>query len=284
MNCGIFIQANTRQGLGALVAKHALETRGGCSQRGIPVTIINVEDVPAFRAFVGKPYRSGAYAAYTFDDLQSFTLTRFMPPELMGFSGRALVIDPDVFALTDIGELLSLDLGEAAIAACPKHDAWDTSVMLLDCGRLSHWKIADMLAAIERRERSYEDFIRLTHEPAPILALSRNWNSLDSVTSATKMLHTTNRLTQPWSTGLPIDFTRNRAPRILGVIPREPLLRLVGKYPSTYQPHPDKAVESAFVTLLREAMNDGAITPQMLEAEVRNKRIRPDINELLARR
>jgi len=28
------------------------------------------------------------------DDLQSFTPTRFMPPELMAYQGRAVVIDP----------------------------------------------------------------------------------------------------------------------------------------------------------------------------------------------
>ena len=41
------------------------------------------------------------------DDLQSFTPLRFMPPELMGYQGRAVVVDPDVFAVGDVFELLT---------------------------------------------------------------------------------------------------------------------------------------------------------------------------------
>ena len=41
------------------------------------------------------------------EDLQSFTPLRFMPPQLMGYEGRAIVIDPDVFAVGDVYELLT---------------------------------------------------------------------------------------------------------------------------------------------------------------------------------
>ena len=44
------------------------------------------------------------------DDLQSFTPLRFLPPQLMGYQGRAVVIDPDIFATGDIWELLSRDM------------------------------------------------------------------------------------------------------------------------------------------------------------------------------
>ena len=38
-----------------------------------------------------------------------------MPPELMGYEGRALVIDPDILAVADVWELLSRDMQGAAI-------------------------------------------------------------------------------------------------------------------------------------------------------------------------
>jgi len=213
MKYGAFIQSNTQQLSGAKLAKYALETRGGLAARGIPVSIIKVEDVPEFRAFVGKPYRYGK--PYGFEDLQSFTLTRFMPPELMGFEGRALVIDPDIFVATgDITSIFEMDMKSAGIAACKKNP-WDTSVMVLECAKLPHWKIGEMLTDIASGKRTYEEIAQLRSETVPIQELPRVWNNLDTLTPETKMLHTTNRLTQPWKTGLPIDFTFNPVPKLL---------------------------------------------------------------------
>ena len=108
----IFIQANDNQLVAAKVAKFALETRGRAGARGIPVTIMNVDEMPLFEAFSGVAYRCGGQMIrYDRRHVQSFTLSRFLPPEIMSFSGRALVIDPDVLAVSDIDELLSLDFG-----------------------------------------------------------------------------------------------------------------------------------------------------------------------------
>ena len=41
-----------------------------------------------------------------------------MPPELMGYQGRAVVIDPDIFAIGDIWELLTRDMqGKQTVVA-----------------------------------------------------------------------------------------------------------------------------------------------------------------------
>ena len=40
--------------------------------------------------------RDGVLRQWHMEDLQSFTPTRFMPPQLTGYQGRAVVIDPDV--------------------------------------------------------------------------------------------------------------------------------------------------------------------------------------------
>ena len=77
------------------------------------------------------------------DDLQSFTPLRFMPPELMGYEGHAVVVDPDVFAVGDIHELLSRDMQGKAIIGRPRSGTKGaeggiaTSVMLLDCAKLT---------------------------------------------------------------------------------------------------------------------------------------------------
>ncbi len=275
MQKGIFIQANRKQIIGAKLARYALQTRGGAKERGIPITIMEVEKMPAFQAFEGKPYRKG-YAPFSLSgDLQSFTLTRFMPPELMGYRGRAVVIDPDIFALSDIGALVDIDLGNAAIAACRKKDAWDSSVMVLDCAKLTHWKISEMLNDIATGKRTYEEIAQLRTE-TEIKEVPRIWNSLDILNNETKMLHTTTRLTQPWKTGLPIDFTLSAMPKYFGIIPREPVHKLLGKYPTHYKPHPDKNIERFFFSLLKDALGAGAVSREELTASINAGNIRTD--------
>lgn len=277
----VFIQANNKQLFGAKIARYAIESQ---AQEGpIPVTIINVDAIDIFQGFAGSTFlrSKGDLRTFTAQDLQSFTLSRFMPPALMGYTGKAVVIDPDIFACTDIHELSSLDLGGAAIAACRKKDAWDTSLMLLDCAQLRHWDIGGLLTSLKERMVVYSDIMSLRTETAPIMELPRVWNSLDHLDGHTKMLHTTNRLTQPWKTGLPIDFTRNKAPKILGIFPREPLQRLLGKIPSTYQKHPDAGIERFFFTLVRDALTEGYISQEEIDTEIRKGNVRKDFREML---
>jgi len=276
MNQKAFICTNRKQILGAQLAKFCIERALG--KEKIPVEIIVVEDIPAFQKFNGTAFKRGEKTqTYTFDDLQSFTLTRFMPPKLMGYEGHAFVIDPDIFALSNPLALFSYLQGNVAIAACRKKDVWDTSVMVLDCGKLSHWNVEDMLEKLKSGEHNYDEYMSLTSEKALIIELPRSWNSLDRIDDTTLMVHTTNRLTQPWKTGLPIDFTRNRLPKIAGIIPREPLFSLMGKYPSTYQSHPDKKIEQFFFTLVRDALSSGAVTREQLEAQITEGNVRKDL-------
>lgn len=276
----VFIQTNGKQLLGARLAAYAIR-RALPNPNAIRVQFINVDEIEAFRKFVGTTFRRGAETrTFTLDDLQSFTLTRFMPPELMGYEGRAVVIDPDVFALTDIAPLFSLDLQGRALAACRKAGAWDTSVMLLDCAKLRHWNVQTMLRELGEKRLDYNVLMRLEAETS-ILELSRDWNSLDKLEPQTKFLHTTNRLTQPWKAGLPVDFTRNKLPPIWSFIPREPIWKLLGKYPSRYQRHPDPAIENFFLGLVRDGLSAGVIDRPFLDAEIRAKHVRADLHEHL---
>ncbi|MGE3298470.1 MAG: hypothetical protein AB7I68_14110, partial [Porticoccaceae bacterium] len=111
----VFIQTNHKQIVGAKVAAYALR-RFSQHNDQFDVRIIDTRDYPWFAAREGQQYlRDGVKRVWLNDDLQSFTPTRFIPPALMGFTGRALVIDPDVFAATDVWALLSRDMGGKAI-------------------------------------------------------------------------------------------------------------------------------------------------------------------------
>lgn len=275
MNKKVFIQSNSKQILGAYLAKYAIEKQA--SNKDFSVHIINVDDLNIFKDFAYKKYlRSGQLITYDPNDLQSFTLTRFMPPELMNYEGRAIVIDPDIFALSDINALFSLGLGEKSVAACKKKGTWDSSVMLLDCSKLRHWKIGDILNNLKNEKLDYTNIMTLHLFYDDILEIPRIWNSLDYLDENTKFLHTTNRLTQPWKTGLAVDFTRKPLPKLLGIIPREPILRLMGRYPMTYQPHPDSNIEEFFFNLVKEAVRDNFISIDFIKSEIEKGHIRKD--------
>ncbi len=281
MKKGFFIQSNKKQYLGALLAKYAFE-RTYKGKDLVPVTIMLVEDIPMFKTYAGMTFnRKGEKRVLDEEDLQFFTLTRFMPPELMGFEGRAVVIDPDIFALKDISPLYEMDLRGNALAACTKKDAWDSSVMVLDCAKLSHWKVGEWLKQLKEGSADYDRIMTIKDE-TEVLPLSREWNDLDHLDQNTKMIHTTIRLTQPWRAGLPIDFTRNKMPKYFGLIPREPIHKLLGKYPTHYLPHPNKDIEMMFLKLLKDSMTDGAVSKEQLEYEVKEGHVRTDVFEKLA--
>ena len=151
-NC-VFIHTNAKQMVGAIVAAHSMK-RQSKNPDAFDVKIINKEEFTFFRDFEGRKFlRAGGHRTWRNDDLQSFTPTRFMPPELMGYKGRAVVIDPDVFAIGDVNELLTRDMQGKAIMAKqrPEHndrrDYIASSVMLLDCAKLKHWKVKEQFAS-----------------------------------------------------------------------------------------------------------------------------------------
>lgn len=259
----VFIQANNKQLFGARLAQYAIE-RNLLVPGSVNVQIMNVDEMPLFQG-----WRTG--------DLQSFTLSRFMPPQLMGYEGNTLVIDPDIFARCDVNELFDVHANGYPIAACRKVGGWDTSVMVLDCAKLRHWNIQEIFQQIRSGTHNYGYFITLQREPL-VQELPRIWNSLDYLDEQTKMLHTTNRLTQPWKTGLKIDFIRKRQyDRYFGIIPKPWVLRLLGRWPTHYRPHPDKNIERFFFDLLDDALRDGIITHSMIRDEITKGHIRPDI-------
>ena len=297
----VFIQTNDKQLLGARVAAHALK-RNSRRPSDFDVRIIRVEDCSALHHRHSQPYlREGKQAIWNVHDLQSFTPTRFLPPQLCNYEGRAVVIDPDVFAIADVMDLMSLDMeGKAVVARCieprdGRRPYWATSVMLLDCAKLTHWRWEDAVAEMFAFKRDYRDWVSLLLEPQDSIGvLDDSWNHYDRLDAQTKMLHNTGRLTQPWKTGLPIDFSYDRAPingaKVTSVIPRSWIRRarcaLTGRLyvpDGHYQPHPDPRQERLFFSLLRECVDGGKITASELRSEISRRNIRSDALRVLAK-
>ncbi len=289
----VFIQTNHKQMVGAMVAKYALRRNSDHNDQ-FEVKVIDSNDYPFFKAREGQLYlRDGVKRTWLNDDLQSFTPTRFMPPEIMGYKGRAIVMDPDIFAVADIWELLTRDMQGKAIMCRPRSGTKGiidrclaSSVMLLDCEKLTHWKVEESFNEMFDFKRDYMPWICLRKEDRDTIGLFENeWNDFDKLTSKTKMLHSTRRKTQPWKAGLPIDW--RPAERFRLFPPVAWLMRarrhLFGEYAllGKYKEHPDQNQSALFFGLLKECINKGIVTEDMLRDEMRHNHVRHDAFEVL---
>lgn len=288
----VFVHTNDKQLVGALVSQHSLK-RNSKRPESFDVRLIRYEDYAFFRARESQPFlRHGSRRRWDSEDLQSFTPLRFMPPELMGYAGRALIIDPDVFAVGDVAAALERDMGGKAIMCVPRPghnrraDYLATSVMLLDCAKLTHWQVERDFNELFEGKRDYVEWIDLGLERRETIGLlDPEWNDFDHLDAKTKLLHNTKRRTQPWKTGLPVDYTIR--PAKLGSHPaswikfaKQKLLG-DGRGRDHYQRHPDPNQERFFVELLRECVAEGKVTTDLLKEHMAKNHIRHDIFKLL---
>ena len=241
--------------------------------------------------FEGRLYlRDGLRRKWLNEDLQSFTVLRFAPPELTNYQGRSLVVDPDVFCISNINELLDCDMQSNAIMARrragTKQNVWASSVMLLDGARLTHWNVRKNFDEMFEFKRDYMKWITLQLEPQETIGLLEPvWNDFDKLTPQTRMIHNTKRQTQPWKSGLPVDF---RAPESRHAFTPKNIYHrvrrvLFGEYGlmGAYKPHPDPNQERLFFSLLRECYDKGIVTESMIREEMRQNHVRHDALELM---
>ena len=290
----VFIHTNHKQMLGAIISRYSLQ-RNSAHADSFDVRFIEVKDFPCMAEHEGLKYRrDGEMRPWLNNDLQSFTPLRFAPAQLMNYEGRAVVMDPDIFAVGDIWELLNRDMQGKAIMCRPKSGrkgrkgAYASSVMLLDCEKLKHWRFeADFAEMFEPVKRDYMDWISLKLEDPSSIGLFENaWNDFDKLTADTKLLHNTKRKTQPWKTGLKIDY---RPADTFQLFPPRHWLRrarraLFGdyKFAGTYAAHPDPAQETFFFGLVKECLEKGVISEAQLRDEIEQGHLREDAFELLA--
>jgi hypothetical protein len=279
----VVIHTNDKQMLGALVSAHSFR-RNSRTPDAFDVRIVTASEFPELQERDRSFLRGGHVRQWDPDDLQSFTPVRYAIPGLLGYEGLALVTDPDVFAVGDVAELFGRDLEGKAIWCTPRPgytkitDPLATSVMLLDNAKLKHWRFTDDLQALWDHKVDYLDWINLRLEKLETIGLLEpEWNDFDRLTPATKLLHNTKRRTQPWKTGLPIDFTFKERGLLNFALP------IVRKLAPNYTRHPDQRQEAYFYALLAEALDSGAVTKEQVQKEVRLGHVRPDSEALIER-
>ncbi len=279
----VVIHTNDKQMLGALVSAHSFR-RNSRAPGEFDVRIVNAGEFPELQERGHSLLRGGHVRAWDPDDLQSFTPLCFAVPGILGYEGLAVVTDPDVFAVGDVAEMFRRDLQGKAIWCTPRPgydkitDPLATSVMLLDCAKLKHWRFAEDLAALWAHRIDYLDWINLRLEDLDTIGLLEpEWNDFDHLAPGTKLLHNTKRRTQPWKTGLPIDFTFKERGLLNFALP------IVRKLAPNYTRHPDRRQEAFFYALLADALDSGAVTMDAVEKEVRLGHVRPDSAALIER-
>jgi len=278
----VFIQSNNKQMIGALVSKYTI-CKYSSNLEKFDVEIINAEENRTLNRIFGKEIiKDGSQVLYNKDDLQSFTLLRFSPPELMNYEGVSLVIDPDVFSVgADAWELLSSELNYS-IKLRISNNINATSVMLLNNSLLKHWSLENIINDLILKKIDYRDQMSLKHEKEKITPLHEHWNSFDKLSNETKFLHNTNRLTQPWKTGLKVDFIRKKM-KPFGIIPREFIHFILGKRKNYYQKHPIQAQEDFFFIHLKEAIEEGYISETLLTEAIQREYVRKDVFDILSK-
>ncbi len=150
-----------------------------------------------------------------------------------------------------------------------------TSVMLLDTPRLTHWQFDRDLDDLFNRRFDYVEWIELKSEDRSSIGfLEPRWNDFDRLTDATGILHTTKRRTQPWKTGLPVDYTlRERGPFDF-------LRRWSRRH---YEAHPDPRQEAFVYSLLADLVDAGEVGRDELKAEMAANHVRHDSLQLVDR-
>jgi hypothetical protein len=294
VNDCVFIHTNERQWLGALVSAYSLK-RNSAHAGEFDVQFIHTRDHAFLAEREGQAFlRGGTTRTWRMDDLQSFTPLRFMPPALMGYEGRAVIIDPDIFAVRDIHELLTRDMQGAAVMGRHRSNpdkrkfCVATSVMLLDCAKLTHWDAEREFGELFSFDRDYKRWICLAYEPEQNVGyLGSEWNDFDHLDDNTRLLHNTKRRTQPWKTGLKVDYTPadklKNVPVLGGLVKLKN--RWLGEYAllGRYARHPDVRQEQFFFGLLKECLENNVIDEAVVRDEMAQNHVRQDALEVLDR-
>ena len=262
----IYIQSNRFQGIAAKVSSETFNSFGHSSK------IINVEDFNEITKYFGHKYlRKGKEVIFK-DDLQSFTLLRFLIPELFKSEDPFLIIDPDVFAIKDPVSILKNVKNNQKLYCTFINKIPRTEVMFFN-SKNQLWDFKKIIKDLFDFKIDYNDLFKLNFLDYKILGkLDNKYNSLDEINEETVLLHTTNRRTQPWKEGLKIDFEvhatkfnilYNTFKNLLGLNHNRDI---VG---NLYQKHPNGEVIEFIVKAFNTAHKKKIITEEELQNSVK---------------
>ena len=149
----------------------------------------------------------------------------------------------------------------------------------------SHWQVEKQFASCSRSRATIAAGSTCNTRIRRPSGRSSRRNDFDRLTERTKMVHNTRRKTQPWKSGLPVDFIPAETNRLfppIGWLMRA-RRKLFGDYGllGSYDFTPTESGEPA--RSLRECVEQGSVTPEMLREEMRQNHVRHDAFEVMER-
>ena len=268
----IYICTNKFQKLAAKVATYSF------SQLGYnDIEILELEKNEFLKSKINLTYlRNGKLTKFV-DDLQSFTLLRFLPFTLDN-NKKCLIIDPDVFALQDPKNKIDKIFDEENFQiACTKiDDKFRSEVMFLKNINID-WSFEDIVNDLFNHKIDYKELINLTSKKyfSNIFTLPISFNHHDNIYNDTLFLHTSKRITQPWKEGLRIDFQKEDLSKFYKF--KQILKKILNmKYDMTgisnfYIEHPNKNVSERILYLFKKSLISGSINKLELRNALENK-------------
>lgn len=175
-----------------------------------------------------------------------FSFQRFAIPQLCGYHGRGIYLDSDMLVFKDTRALWSYPMQGADVLAVAEPGSSGRkpqfSVMLLDCQKLAHWTPEAIIARLDSGELDYAQLMFQMAVAREVHSdLPQAWNSLETYRkNETALLHYTDMTRQPWVT----------------------------------HANPNGGL---WVSALLEALQDGFIKPEEIEADVRAGWVRPSL-------
>ncbi len=271
----VFICTDDEQLISAKVSRSFLLKNSSLSKNDI--NIINEKDFSELDLIKDNYYlRKGNREYLKHNDLQRFTFLRFVVPSLMNYQGRALVIDPDIFLVRrGIDELDKLLLDNHILCRKGiKKGTYATSLMYLDCSKFKSWSLEKIIKDLVSGACDYDDLINLRNNKFKVGLIESYWNDFDNLSKNTIFLHTTQKVTQPWRKGLPLN---SYIPPILGFIKRDFIYKMLNKPLNIGVDHPNRKINDLFLSQLRSCVIEKSISKSELEIAVSNGYIRKDI-------
>ncbi len=268
----IYICTNKFQKVAAKVAAYSFSRLGYND-----IEILELEKNAILKSKLNLTYlRNGKLIKFV-DDLQSFTLLRFLPFTLNN-NKKCLIIDPDVFALQDPKDKINKIFREENFEiACTKiDDKFRSEVMILKNLNID-WSFEDIINDLFNHKIDYKELINLTSKKyfSNIFTLPIIFNHHDIIDNDTLLLHTSKRITQPWKEGLKIDFQKESLSKFYKL--KQILKKLLNmNYDVTgisnfYIKHPNRNVSEKILTLFKKSLISGSINELELKNALENK-------------
>ena len=90
-----------------------------------------------------------------------------------------------------------------------------SEMMVINSNKIS-WKFENIINDLFNFKVDYSQLMKLNFDNSlKILQIEKKYNTHDILDKNTVLLHTTNRITQPWKIGLDIDFERYYSKRYI---------------------------------------------------------------------